>query len=143
MYSWGGLIQLGADGYNFFEKYLPEPDTVWPPVDPTDPTLPLSDYSGETLIADSAIYRVHAEAWCNVYVKVEFVTQGVCGAYADPIISLDQAAFDVMMGTETFNLADYYELVFSPVPVPVPAAVWLFGSALLGLAGFSKRRSLS
>ena len=71
------------------------------------------------------------------------MTQGVCGAYADPIISLDQAAFDVMMGTETFNLADYYELVFSPVPVPVPAAVWLFGSALLGLAGFSKRRSLS
>ena len=27
--------------------------------------------------------------------------------------------------------------------VPAPAAAWLFGSALLGLAGFSKRRSLS
>lgn len=25
-------------------------------------------------------------------------------------------------------------------PVPVPAAVWLFGTALIGLAGFSKRR---
>jgi len=25
-------------------------------------------------------------------------------------------------------------------PVPVPAAVWLFGSALLGLVGFSKLR---
>jgi len=24
--------------------------------------------------------------------------------------------------------------------VPVPAAVWLFGSALIGLVGFSKRR---
>ncbi len=28
----------------------------------------------------------------------------------------------------------------SPSPVPVPAAVWLFGTALIGLVGFSKRR---
>ncbi len=28
----------------------------------------------------------------------------------------------------------------SPNPVPVPAAVWLFGTALIGLAGFSRRR---
>ena len=26
-------------------------------------------------------------------------------------------------------------------PVPVPAAVWLFGTALIGLVGFSKRKS--
>ena len=34
-------------------------------------------------------------------------------------------------------------LSFSPAPisaVPVPAAIWLFGTALLGLVGFSKRR---
>jgi hypothetical protein len=29
---------------------------------------------------------------------------------------------------------------FTPSAVPVPAAVWLFGTALIGLAGFSKRR---
>lgn len=28
----------------------------------------------------------------------------------------------------------------APVPVPVPAAVWLFGSGLLGLAGLARRR---
>jgi hypothetical protein len=28
----------------------------------------------------------------------------------------------------------------SPSPIPVPAAVWLFGTALIGLVGFSKRR---
>lgn len=28
----------------------------------------------------------------------------------------------------------------SPAPVPVPAAVWLFGSGLLGLAGLARRR---
>jgi len=26
-------------------------------------------------------------------------------------------------------------------PVPVPAAVWLFGTALVGLVGFGKRKS--
>ncbi len=30
---------------------------------------------------------------------------------------------------------------FSQTPVPVPAAVWLFGSALLGFLGLTKRRS--
>ena len=29
---------------------------------------------------------------------------------------------------------------YTPNPVPLPAAVWLFGTALLGLFGFSKRR---
>lgn len=27
-----------------------------------------------------------------------------------------------------------------PSPVPVPAAVWLFGTALIGMFGFDKRR---
>lgn len=31
-------------------------------------------------------------------------------------------------------------LTLNPNPVPVPAAVWLFGSAILGLAGFSRRK---
>ena len=29
---------------------------------------------------------------------------------------------------------------YSVSPIPVPAAVWLFGTALIGLVGFSKRR---
>ena len=32
------------------------------------------------------------------------------------------------------------EVQFSASPVPVPAAVWLFGSALLGLMGFTRRK---
>jgi hypothetical protein len=31
----------------------------------------------------------------------------------------------------------------SPNAVPVPAAVWLFGTALLGLIGFGKRRKVA
>jgi len=44
---------------------------------------------------------------------------------------------------------DYFdEAVYGPdpmavSPVPVPAALWLFGSGLLGLIGFSRRRSVA
>ena len=30
--------------------------------------------------------------------------------------------------------------LYKPSPVPVPAAIWLFGTALVGLVGFGKRR---
>ena len=33
-----------------------------------------------------------------------------------------------------------WEEVGGPSPVPVPAAVWLFGSGLLGLVGFARRK---
>jgi hypothetical protein len=29
----------------------------------------------------------------------------------------------------------------SQTPVPVPAAIWLFGSGLIGLAGIARRRA--
>ena len=48
---------------------------------------------------------------------------------------------DVVVGDETG--VDYMELTVEAVPlpaVPLPAAVWLFGTALIGLVGFSKRR---
>ena len=32
------------------------------------------------------------------------------------------------------------QVTATPAPVPIPAAVWLFGSGLLGLMGFSQRR---
>lgn len=48
-------------------------------------------------------------------------------------------------GTAWFNNTPNADLTFSTYvdvsPVPVPAAVWLFGTALLGLIGISKRRS--
>lgn len=40
------------------------------------------------------------------------------------------------------GLAGTYQMTVNSVSaVPVPAAVWLFGSALMGLVGFSKRKS--
>ena len=46
--------------------------------------------------------------------------------------------------TCTFNAdlkCGVYDIQFGTLaPVPVPAAVWLFGTALIGLAGIGKRR---
>lgn len=53
--------------------------------------------------------------------------------------------FNVAGGTNTLTLKDFngflttaYTMDFTPVPVP--AAAWLFGSALVGLAGAARRR---
>jgi hypothetical protein len=41
-----------------------------------------------------------------------------------------------------YNTADSLTLnVGSLNPVPIPAAIWLFGTVLIGLVGFSKRKS--
>lgn len=51
--------------------------------------------------------------------------------YSDLGTTLGQATLDFAAGT----------LTITPTQVPVPAAVWLFGSAILGLVGFSRRTS--
>ena len=38
------------------------------------------------------------------------------------------------------SVSSTYSLIITPTAVPVPAAVWLFGSGLLGLAGMIKRK---
>lgn len=39
------------------------------------------------------------------------------------------------------GITDGHAFLLSPTPVPVPAAVWLFGSGLAGLVGLARRRT--
>lgn len=41
----------------------------------------------------------------------------------------------------TFGGATGFELVIDVRPIPVPAAVWLFGTGLLGLVGVARRKA--
>ena len=43
-------------------------------------------------------------------------------------------------GSIDTSLSSTYSLILTPTVVPVPAAVWLFGSGLLGLMGVARRR---
>jgi len=55
--------------------------------------------------------------------------------------------FDLMSVTVAFGLTDQTGVGFSgfveQTPVPVPAAVWLFGSGLMGLVAVARRRKAS
>ena len=48
--------------------------------------------------------------------------------------SVDDPAFDPVIGSA------FGEMVFAATAVPLPAAVWLFGSGLLGLIGIARRK---
>ena len=51
------------------------------------------------------------------------------------------SSFGVNTALIEFNVSGVNEaLVIDVAPVPVPAAVWLFGSGLIGLAGIARRK---
>jgi len=61
---------------------------------------------------------------------------------------IETETFDSITFSNTGSSADYFGFddftigsLEQVTPVPVPAAVWLFGSALFGLVGFSRKRS--
>jgi hypothetical protein len=66
-----------------------------------------------------------------------------CGAAVDPFLGFDQPAFDAIMGNNTFQLNEHYKFVVSENVVPIPPAVWLFGSGLLGLISVARRRDIN
>jgi len=78
---------------------------------------------------------------------------GLSGASLFSLVGISQEAYEYFAtGFDTFtanllggfNLDAAGNLTFSSAaPVPVPAAVWLFGSAMLGLVGFRKRQTAS
>lgn len=66
-----------------------------------------------------------------------------CQTAVDPVIRLGQEEFDAVYGADSFPLADYYRLQFSANvgAIPLPPAVWLFGSGLLGLVAVARRKT--
>ena len=59
--------------------------------------------------------------------------------YADTINAL-QLGTDLRIGIHVQGFSDGGSESFVNTVVPVPAAVWLFGSGLIGLVGFARRR---
>jgi hypothetical protein len=47
---------------------------------------------------------------------------------------------NISTGLGSLTFTDFQSVAFTATVVPVPAAAWLFGSALLGLAGLKRRK---
>lgn len=58
-------------------------------------------------------------------------------------LGIDALEFVSTGGIENFGAGQHFAMddVTINAPVPVPAAIWLFGSALLGFAGVARRKS--
>ncbi len=74
---------------------------------------------------------------------------GITSSFGDVIAALDSNAFriglhvqsiDSLGASEIFGSESFVSAPGSPSQVPVPGAIWLFGSAILGFAGFSSRK---
>lgn len=71
-----------------------------------------------------------------------------CAMFTDPVPIFDQATFDQEMGRDTFNLAEFYSIVLSPLPeqaaAPIPATALLLVVPFLTLAaGFKKVKAVA
>jgi hypothetical protein len=98
-------------------------------------------------------YEYH---WINLYNTTEWFDLDLLLAGGDVIFgdlpqtnnaagylmgySAVQPTLDGSSQTVVFNDASFFVTSLQVSPVPAPAVVWLFGTGLIGLVGFSKRR---
>ena len=81
-------------------------------------------------------YTVHATDFSDLYnVYTTHFTLGFDGLETNALLN----------GTSRFVTEPFttYTLLLTPTTVPVPAAVWLFGSGLVGLIGVARRKRCS
>ena len=86
-------------------------------------------------ILDSGLNPV----WSQLYDEIAGVHE-IFGSMGTGILAAGQYVKVQFSGhAEYLSLAEV-QVWGEPTPVPIPAAVWLFGSGLLGLIGFSRRK---
>lgn len=94
-------------------------------------------------------YGVVISAGCETWVGPvgqDAAASADCRARVDPFLGFDQAAFDALMGANTFRLDDYYGFVYSAnlttaTPEPATCALTLVGLGLMGVAARRRHRA--
>jgi hypothetical protein len=70
--------------------------------------------------------------------------QGYSGfSYYSPDEGNSRGLYSLLWGGYNGGQANFNTVQFASSPVPIPSAVWLFGSALASLFGFSRRKTLT
>lgn len=99
------------------------------------------------------VYSITQPSAVYVNSKIDLSSLGaIVGAFSIRLMEIGDTAANgyPTAGTGTFRAGDYYDgsafqdIILTgdttPLPTPIPAAAWLLGSGLLGLAGIRRRR---
>jgi hypothetical protein len=143
-----GVAQLygaplgSSDAYFRFDTYVVDEIAY----DPVDEEYQGGGFDGTKFVSlyPNYGYGVVLSAACSMWAGPtgqNAAASNRCAAQVSSSLGFDQAAFDAIMGADTFPLNQYYQFVISPNAVPIPPAVWLFGSGLLGLIGVARRKT--
>jgi hypothetical protein len=117
----GTIIDAGDSDFTF--------DGVWAKRWNTSP----NSGGADSLFGTISGYNNGGEVW-----SVNTSLNGSYEFYAAQLGLIDELRMDFGSGFLVDDLS--LNGLTSPSAVPVPAAVWLFGTALIGLVGFGKRR---
>ena len=98
------------------------------------------------LVSDFSLNRVSAYELDGdgnplISTRLDFLTDlnGAEGAFIDPLTG--DFLFSTFRGSNQLVRVDGF--IAPPAVIPVPAAVWLFGTALVGFIGMSRRRKVA
>ena len=109
------------------------------------PITIISDDNAGNVILDMSGFTVW---WENEYTPLDFVknVEGTltCGSACDNGDTFVLEARAILPVTHGFDNPDDYlfHMEGTISSVPVPAAIWLFGSGLIGLVGFARRKKI-
>ncbi len=97
---------------------------------------------GATFLYDTNTHNVTLTAGVRDPVTFELVDQIYTGSnFSIDLLNLDPNGFNGFTNTTSFTVDTLNINVTGVSAVPVPAAVWLFGSGLIGLFGFARKKS--
>jgi len=136
----GALVEAGAGGLESVGRMLFTNDVLY-----------ISDYSNDSVLRYDALtgafideFVYSGSAGLDGPNALTFGPDGnlyVSSALTHSIFRFDGSTGDFIDVFATGSgLGQTTSLVFTPSAVPIPAAVWLFGSGLLGLIGIAKRK---
>lgn len=126
--SWDGFNHLSTEYLNAFVD-----DTAW---------FNLDSYVGEI----TAVTCTNNDGPINMCMSVAFLPQLLRGVSVlkntgTEIILNHLHVFEAVAGSPSTEITiDTTYTFFLAQPVPIPAAAWLFGSALIGLVGIGRKR---
>lgn len=117
----------------------------------TIPNAALSTLTGSMTTGTSGSFSIAAPGYTNLVVGFHFGE----GSPADAALNPDWFAYSLPGGTTEVDWSilagagagsnpglSHVNLYGSPAPVPVPAAVWLLGSALAGVVAIRRQRGV-